>query len=111
MHPSQQVQGITPDCLPEEGCEYWADGPVCMLFHATAAQRVWMVHLAVLPEARGRLVAPALRVLRGFWGHHQPHLIVAWIEETRRPAIAFAKRLGAREHGRIPGTVMLDWSM
>lgn len=109
--PSQQVLDVTPDTLPEEWCEYWADGPVCIVFHATAAENVWMAHLAVLPEARGHLVEPALRVLRAFWAHHNPRRIVAWIEETRRPAIAFARRLGAREHGRIPGTVMMDWSL
>ena len=70
-----------------------------------------MVHLAVLPHERGHLVDPALRLLRAFWMRHTPRCLVAWIEEHRRPAIAFAKRLGAREHGRIPGTVMLDWSI
>lgn len=110
-HPSQQVQGITPENVPETGCEYWADGPVCIVFHGTAAQGVWMAHLAVMPDARGRLVEPALNVLKAFWAHYRPHLIVAWIEEHRKPAIAFARRLGARVHGSIPGTVMLDWSM
>ena len=110
-HPSQQVLGASPETIPEQGVEYWADGPVCIALHGTAHPDVWMAHLAVMPDARGRLVEPAKRILTAFWVEHQPRRIVAWIEEHRRAAIAFAHRLGAVEHGRIPGTVMMDWSL
>lgn len=111
VHPSQQILGATPDNLPDEGCEYWADGPVCLVFHGTAHPDVWMAHLAVKPEGLGQAVAPTRRLLEAFWAEHKPRCIIAWIEEHRRAAIAFAKRAGARETGRIPGTVMLDWSI
>lgn len=110
-HPSQQVLGANPETLPDEGCEYWADGPVCLIFHGTAHPDVWMVHLAVKPEGRGGAVEPAQRLLRAFWGAHAPRCIVAWIQDHRRAAVAFAKRVGMRETGRIPGTVMMDWSV
>lgn len=109
--PSQQVLGADPNSLPEDGCEYWADGPVCLIFHGTAHPGVWMVHLAAKPEGRGRLVDPARRILAEFWAEHEPRCVVAWIEEHRRAAVAYARRVGFRMHGFIPGTVMMDWSM
>lgn len=107
-HPSQQV-GVTPDDLPEDGVEYWADGPVCLIFHGTAAVDVWMVHLAVKPEGYGQLIEPTRRILAAFWAEKKPKHIVAWIEDHRAAAIAFARKVGLTEDGRFPGTVMLGW--
>lgn len=108
-HPTQQVLGAAPDTIPDEGCEYWADGPVCLVFHATAAPDVWMVHLAVMPKAWGHLQPHAERLLYAFWTEKQPVRIVAWIGEERRAAIAFAKRVGFQVDGYLPGTVMMGW--
>lgn len=108
-HPSQQI-GLTPDDLPEDGAEYWADGPVCLIFHGTAADDVWMVHLAVKPEGYGQLIEPTRRILAEFWAEKQPKHIIAWIAEHRAAAIAFARKVGLTEDGRFPGTVMLGWS-
>lgn len=108
-HPSQQVLGATPETIPEDGCEYWAHGPVCLVFHATAAPDVWMVHLAVKPEAWGQLTASTERLLCAFWTEKQPLRIVAWIGEQRRAAISFARRVGFTVDGHLPGTVMMGW--
>lgn len=109
-HPSQQVLGATPETVPDEGLEYWADGPVCLIFHETAHPDVWMVHLAVKPDGWGHLVEPTRRLLAEFWQAKQPRHIAAWIEEHRTAAIAFARKVGLTEDGRFPGTVMLGWS-
>lgn len=109
--PSQHVQGVTDRNIPEQGCEYWAEGPVCMVFHSTAAQNVWMVHIAVKPEGRGSATEPTLRLLCEFWKNKRPQRIVAWIESHRRAAVALAKRVGGVVDGTFPGTVMLGWSL
>ena len=109
-HPSQQI-GVTPETLPEDGVEYWADGDVCLIFHETAAGDVWMVHLAAKPEGMGHLVEPTQRVLAEFWAAKHPRRIVTWIDEHRRAAIALAKKAGGVVDGQFPGTVMLGWSM
>lgn len=108
-HPSQQVLGADPDNLPEQ-MDYRADGPVCLIFHTTPHPGVWMVHLAVKPEGWGMAVGPAQRLLVEFWGETHPRRIVAWIEEHRRAAIAFAHRVGMTEDGRFPGTIMMGWA-
>jgi hypothetical protein len=68
-----------------------------------------MVHLAVKPEAWGRLRPHAERLLCAFWTDKQPLRVVAWIGNERRAAIAFARRLGFETDGHLPGTVMMGW--
>lgn len=109
-HPSQQVLGATPETIPDEGLEYWASGPVCLIFHETAHPDVWMVHLAVRPEGWGYLVDPTLSILQAFWDAKRPRRIVMWIEEHRRAAQALARKVGAVVDGQFPGTVMMGWS-
>jgi hypothetical protein len=108
-HPSQQVEGAAPDTIPENGCEYWADGPVCLIVHQTAANGIWMVHLAVKPKAWGFLTAPAERLLCEIWTEKKPLRIVAWINKDRRAAISFARRVGFQVDGHLPNTVMMGW--
>lgn len=110
-HPSQHVLGATPETIPDEGLEYWADGPVCLIFHETAHPDVWMVHLAVKPEGWGHLVDPTRRLLAEFWQAKQPRRIVTWIEEHRRAAVALATKAGGVIDGQFPGTVMMGWSL
>ena len=101
-HPSQLKASMlqSPDDLPE-GVEYWADGPLCLMFHPAFWPGVWMVHHAAKPEGWGHLVDPAQRLLRAFWEDHQPERIIGWTDARNRAAIAFARRVGFREDGRM----------
>jgi len=113
-HPSQQLWGVTPDTLPSEPFEYWADGPVCGVFHPMPWPGVWGAHYGVKPEGWGRLVTPAKRMLGEFWEARQPERIVGWTPASNRAAIAFARRLGFVEDGRMPlgseTIVMQGWA-
>jgi GNAT superfamily N-acetyltransferase len=92
--------GVDPIDLPDY-VEYWANGPVCVAFHPAPWGRVWMAHHAVMPEGRGRAVAPALEVLQAFWNERKPERIIGWTKESNRLACAFARRLGFTIDGRM----------
>lgn len=111
---SQQRGGmISPDQLHDNGIEYWADGPICGVFHQAHWPGVWMGHYGVKPEGFGGLVEPAKRVLRGFWKVKRPELIIGWTKESNRAALAFARRIGFVEHGRMVlpdgAVIMQEW--
>lgn len=101
------------DDLPDDGFEYWADGPICGVFHRTAWPGVWMVHYAVKREGWGQLVEPSLRILRAFWEYRKPHRIVGWTDGRNRAALALTRRVGFREDGRMQldgyEVVMTGW--
>ncbi len=101
-HPSQCILGASPEKLPEDGVEYWAQGPLCLTFHRAAWPGVYMVHCAAMPEGRGRLVEPGLALLRGFWDEKQAVRIIGWTPKSCRAAVAFARRCGFVEDGRFP---------
>lgn len=108
----QQASRITPETLPDEGFEYWADEGVCGAFHKAPWQGVWMAHYGVKPEQWGRTTEPARRILRAFWAHHQPERIVGWTLESNRAALAFARRIGFEIDGRmdlVEPVVMQGW--
>lgn len=110
-HPSQHRMGATPETLPEDGIEYWADGPVCLAFHAAPWPDVWMAHLAVKPDGWGQTQAPVLRVLRAFWTEKKPLRVVAWVEEENRLTLALARRCGFVDDGAFPGVRMIGWRL
>jgi hypothetical protein len=60
-----------------------------------------MAHFAVVPEGRGKAVAPAVEVLRAFWTQNTPARIIGWTKESNRLACAFAKRVGFTIDGRM----------
>lgn len=91
---SQQIYDAKPEILPEVGVEYYADGPVCGMFHPAFWPGVWMAHYAVKPKEWGHLVTPAKRVLNEFWDTERPQRIIGWTPEGNRAALAFSKRLG-----------------
>lgn len=99
--PSQQLHGITDKNLPDEGFEYWADGPVCGVFHRVAWPGVFMCHYGVKPEGWGKLVKPAKRILEAFWGEHNPKRLIGWTPDTNTAALGFAKRLGFTIDGEM----------
>lgn len=113
-HPSQHLFGITPETLPDEGFEYWANGPICVIFHQAMWPRVWAAHYAVKPEGWGGCVDPAKAVLRLFWASRDVERIIGWTEERNRLACAFARRVGFEVDGRLdlPGgaVVMQGWT-
>ncbi len=100
-HPSQQIEGITPEKLPKTGVEYLANGPVCGAFNLGPWPDVWMGHYAVKPEGWGRAVVPALKILNVFWREKMPARIIGWTPESNRAALAFAKRLGFEIDGEM----------
>lgn len=101
------------DDLPEDRFEYWADGPICGVFHRTAWPGVWMAHYGVKREGWGHLADPARRILRAFWEEHGPERIIGWTDSRNRAALAFARRIGFREDGRMElngyAVVMTGW--
>ena len=105
----------SPDDLPEDGFEYWADGPICGVFHPSFWPGVWMVHYGVKPEGWGKLVAPSLRVLKAFWAYHSPQRIIGWTDARNRAAIALTKRVGFHEDGRMQldgyEVIMTGWRL
>lgn len=110
LHPSQQLD-ITPDNLPGDPVQYWAEGGVCGVFHPSFWGGVWMAHYAVKPEAWGKAVSPARSVLNAFWQAEKPDLIIGWTDEKNRQALSFAKRLGFREIGTMHnGVVTQEWT-
>ena len=114
-HPSQQVFGITPDSLPDEPFEYWADGPICGVFHLAPFPNVWMLHFAAKPEGFGHLVEPSKRVLREFWNEKKPERIVGWTPARFSGAVALTRRVGFVEDGRLPlpsgEVIMSGWRL
>lgn len=112
-HPSQlAANGLdSADQLPDEGCEYWACGDICALFHRQHWPDVWGVHCGVKPEGWGKLAQPALAILRAFQAYHEPSLICAWSKESNRAILAFNRRIGFKIHGYMPtpdGRVVLQ---
>lgn len=113
-HPSQQKGSkITPDALPDEGVIYMAAGGVCGAFHDAHWPGVVMAHYGVKPEVWGRTTGPAREILAAFAAEYQPQAIIGWTDDSNRAALAFARRLGFREYGRLhlpSGTVVMqEW--
>jgi hypothetical protein len=101
-HPTQQKGSmVTPERLPEAGVIYAAKGGVCVCFHDAHWPGVAMVHHAVKPEVWGKADAPALEILHWFCGLYKPETIIGWTKESNRAALAFARRLGFEEYGRL----------
>lgn len=101
-HPSQLRGAMldSPDDLPES-VEYWADGPICGVFHLAFWPGVWMVHYGVKPEGWGKLIAPSRRILIAFWEHHRPQRIIGWTDARNKAALALTRRVGFQEDGRM----------
>lgn len=113
-HPSQHVMGSHPDTLPQgEPFQYWAHGPVCVVFHPTFWPGVWMAHHGCKPEGWGRAVEPARAILAAFQEAERPELIIGWTAKKNRAALAFARRVGFEEDGRLPlgsgDVIMQSW--
>lgn len=100
-HKSQQIFGITPQNLPETGCEYWVSGGLCVALHGQAWPGVYMAHYGAKPEFWGRLVEPAKDILAAFWAEKEPQRIIGWTAEGNRPALAFARRIGFEIDGKL----------
>lgn len=102
-HPSQLAGAglASPDELLADGFEYWADGPVCGVFHRAPWPGVWWGHYGVMPEGWGKLTAPAKRILTAFCADVGASCIIGWTKRDNRAAIAFARRLGFRQTGTM----------
>lgn len=102
LHPSQQIEGITPENIPDEPFQYWAHGPVCGVFHPSYWPGVWAGHIAVKPEAWGNSRDPAQRVIDEFMAEQKPDRLVGWVKESNKPMLKLAWRLGFERDGIIP---------
>lgn len=113
MDKSQQLMGITPDALPDEGMVYYADDRMCLAFHRAPYPDVWMVHVAAKPVFWGRLDGSGRYLLNLFWNAFDPQRIVAWTPVRFRHAIALAKRCGFVDDGRMSlpdgDVAMMGW--
>lgn len=101
-HPSQCKGFEAQDIPADDVAEYWARGPLCCVFVFGLWPRVWNVHIAAKPEGWGKLVSHGKAVLRAFCAAHDVDLITGWTPETNRAALAFARRVGFVEHGKMP---------
>ena len=105
--------GSHPDILPDEGFEYWADGPVCGVFHRMPWPGVWMGHYGMKRDGLGRYADPARRILVAFSAAAGADLITGWTDKNNRAALAFAKRIGFRIDGEMntptQTVVMTSW--
>lgn len=112
-HRSQKRGVLDPAKLHDDGLEYWVNGPVCGAAHRSFWPDVWMVHYGVLPAEWGNLDKPGRELLEFFWAERKPVLITGWTLEKNRLAVAFAKRCGFRENGRmtVPEgvVIMQEW--
>lgn len=100
---------ITPEKLPEHGVVYYATGGVCGCFHDAHWPGVVMAHYGVLPKAWGHTVPAGRAILRQFSADYDPQAIIGWTDESNRAALAYARRLGFEEYGRLElesGTVI-----
>ena len=102
-HPSQLRGAMlgSVDDLPDEGFEYWSDGPICGAFHPAPWSGVWFAHYGAHPEGWGSLKIPAQRVLRAFCAASGAACLIGWTNTRNRAAIAFARRLGFEITGTI----------
>ena len=113
-HKSQQAGGFGPDDLHDNGLIYYAEGPICGLFHYAGYPGVFMAHYGVKPEGWGHLVEPAKAVLNEAFTDLGAVRLVGWTLKSNRQAIAFARRLGFTVDGEfpIPGDtiIMQGWT-
>lgn len=112
-HPSQQAMGISSDSeFPEEFVKFYKCGGIIGLCHPFQWPDVWSVHCIVNPEEWGRIVDPAKAMLHVAWKEHKPEAFVALTQETNRATLAFNRRLGFVQHGKLPlstGVVFQSW--
>lgn len=113
-HRSQRIHGITPETLPDEGFQYWAQGNLCLCVHPAMFPGVWGAHVAAMPQGWGSLDAELVAVQREIWRALEPVRLVGWVETWRRPVLALARRCGWVEDGRFAAKdteiVMIGWS-
>ena len=107
-HPSQVADGFTAADLPDFA-EYYASGPVCLMFHRAQWPDVWSLHIGVKPEGWGHLVPHVQELLREFWAEHDPVRIIAWVHTENRAVVGLAARCGFELDGAFPGVTMLGW--
>lgn len=100
--------------LPEgDAFQYWSCGPICGVFHRTFWPGVWMAHHGCKPEGWGKATEPARKALLAFWDAETPQLVTGWTEASNRAAVAFARRVGFQEDGRLSlpsgDVIMQSW--
>lgn len=105
QHPNSALDGAE---LPD-GVEYWANGDVCLAFHPAPWFDVWMVHVGAKRRGWGRIDGDTMAILDAFWIAKFPKRIVAWVCESNRAVISFAKRLGFVIDGQFPEVLMMGW--
>ena len=112
-HPAQRIGTATVDDLHDDGFAYYATGGVCLAFHDAGYPGVVMAHVGALPGAWGRAVEPARTILRAMAEEYRPELVIGLIRERNRAALAFARRCGFEQDGRLrlpEPVIVMGWT-
>lgn len=100
-HPSQQVEGLDPETLPDWAL-YYANGPICVVFHAAPWPGLWFTHYGAKPEGWGHLVEPARESLHEAFSDLGATRFLGWTRKSNKQAVSFARRVGFVEDGEMP---------
>ena len=101
------------DITESDWMDFRACDGVCGAFHAHLWPGVYMGHLGVRKDARGRADEAAGAILQAYALETGAERIIGWIDERNRAALAMCKRLGFQQDGvlamRNP-VIMLGYS-
>lgn len=100
------------DISTEDWMQFRACDGVCGAFHQHLWPRVWMVHVGMLKEAKGRGDEAAMAILRAFSVEVGAERIIGWVKESNRAVLAMSRRVGFEIDGRLPlaePVIMLGW--
>jgi hypothetical protein len=115
-HPSQQLLDLQPELLPEDSelFKYYAEGPLCGLFHPGTWPGVWVWHIGVKPHGWGKLLEPARAILEYVWNDLNPDRLTTWCYTNNRGAVAMCRRMKFHQDGQFPTPkgeiVMYGWT-
>ena len=101
--PSQQLYGLKLEDLPEpdENFAYFGVNNLAALVHASFWPGVYMFHIGVKPEGRGRLKEESFELLYGVTDFYDAERLTTWVPSENRAANAMAIRTGLTLDGKL----------
>lgn len=100
------------DMSGEDWMQFRAFGGVCGAFHQHLWPGVWMVHVGMLKDSKGRGDEAAKVILQYFAAEAGAERIIGWVKESNRAVLAMSRRVGFEIDGRLPlaePVIMLGW--